>query len=364
MTEPHYKKALLAFGNYQPDLPGTEHGFEEFSVIPLSGGLINDTYKIESPSGNTFILQRINQHVFPQPEEVQENYIHLSDYAASGSAGFKMPKPMYYSQTGSLFKDDNGNSWRAFEFVNDSIAVPVANTPSQAGETAATFAKFTKAFSGFDTCLLHEVIPGFHNLSLRYRQFETSLSTALPERMDRSAGLCAELKNRERYKFFYEEIKTSDEYPLRVMHHDAKIANILFNNRSGEVICPVDFDTTMPGYFFSDLGDMIRSMAGSAGENETDLRQVTIRTDIYKAVIEGYLSHLADKFTVVERNHIHHAGLLITYMQALRFLTDFLGGDTYYKIDYPHHNLRRAENQLALLKSLEEFLKLEYHYES
>jgi thiamine kinase-like enzyme len=147
-----------------------------------------------------------------------------------------------------------------------------------------------------------------------------------------------------------------------VMHHDAKIANILFSKKTGDVICPVDFDTVMPGYFFSDLGDMIRSMACSLDETSTDFENLTIRKEFYKAIVEGYLSVMKNQFTVSENKYIHYAGLLMIYMQALRYMTDYLNGDIYYKTNYAEQNFDRAKNQVILLKRLEEFFKDEYQF--
>jgi Ser/Thr protein kinase RdoA (MazF antagonist) len=145
------------------------------------------------------------------------------------------------------------------------------------------------------------------------------------------------------------------------MHHDAKIANVLFSNKTGKVICAVDFDTVMPGYFFSDLGDMIRSMVCSEDENSLHFNKIKIRKVFYEAIVSGYLMKMGKQLTDAEKKHIHYAGLLMIYMQAFRFLTDYLNGDVYYKINYPEHNFERAKNQLTLLQRLEDFLAVHYH---
>jgi thiamine kinase-like enzyme len=362
MSQPNYKQALLAFGNYHPDLPISNQEFDEFIVTPLSGGLINQTYKVESPLSVPFILQQINQHVFTNPENVQRNYILLSQYAEFEFTGLKLPWALGYQQQKTLLRDEDGNYWRAFEFIDNSKSYSIAKTPAQAKATAKTFAKFTLAFDDLNTGSLKETIPGFHNLTLRYQQFEDSLQTELYERLQNALTLIDELKKRERYKFFYEEITASAEFPQRVMHHDAKIANILFNAKTGKLICPVDLDTAMPGYFFSDLGDMIRSMAANTDENDNDFEKIEIRKEFYDAIIEGYLSEMTKILTEPEKKYIHYSGLLIVYMQALRFLTDYFNGDTYYKVEYAGQNFIRAKNQLTLLQKLEEFLKNNYGF--
>jgi thiamine kinase-like enzyme len=360
------KEVLEAFTSYSPDLPG--HSAGSITVEKIGNGLINHSYKVSCELKPDFFLQRVNKNVFHYPEYLQENYIHLSQYAEfvrKDSFGeftnLRMPWPVYCGKESTLFIDSNEDYWRAFEFIEESKTVIVAEKTSQAKTTARAFAKFTAAFADMNVDLLKEVIPGFHNLSLRYKQFEESLNTELYERMAKTIDLVKELKQRERYKHFYEIITGSGEFPKRVMHHDAKISNVLFHQKSGEVICPVDYDTAMPGYFFSDLGDMIRSMACSHDENQsTGILQ--IRKDFYESIISGYTEVMDNQLSSLERKYIHSSGLLMIYMQALRFITDYLNGDTYYKVTYLEQNFDRAINQLTLLQKLEEFLLSNYNF--
>ena len=348
-------EVLSAFGNYEPDLP--DHSPGEMVVEPLGGGLINHTYKVCSEFKTPFILQCINKHVFQDPTAVQENYIHIWEYAQYESTRLRIPEPRYCGESITLFVDDNENYWRAFEYIGNTITIPSASTKNQAITTAGAFAKFTAAFHDFHTELLKNVIPGFHDLGLRYAQFEESLKGEYYERMSKAMSLVDELKKRERYKHFYEIMTESpDDFPLRVMHHDAKIANVLFNKKNGRVICPIDLDTVMPGYFFSDLGDMIRSMACINDEDSREFDRIKIRKDYYNAIVSNYLSVMGNQLTPSEKKYIHYAGLLMVYMQALRFLTDYLNGDTYYRTNYPDQNFDRAMNQYVLLMRLEEWL--------
>jgi thiamine kinase-like enzyme len=330
MAEPIYTEVLESYAS----------PLHKFIVEPLDGGLINNSFKVTSTTKHySILLQRINHHVFKKPENVQLNYQLLWQYLKSSEIDFKIPEPKY-------FPGDIG----------------IAETTEQAKTTAKTFAEFTLAFQDLDAELLKETIPDFHNLSFRYKQFEDALKSGQKEKIQKATPLIEELKQRNRYANFYVIITESEEFPKRVMHHDAKIANILFSKETGEVICPVDFDTTMPGYFFSDLGDMIRSMACSLDENSTDFENISIRKDFYSAIIDGYLSVIEKQLTPSEKKYIHYAGILIIYMQALRFITDYLNGNIYYKTNYPEQNFDRAKNQLALLKKLEEFLKEEYSF--
>jgi hypothetical protein len=140
------------------------------------------------------------------------------------------------------------------------------------------------------------------------------------------------------------------------MHHDCKISNILFDADTHEVICPVDLDTVMPGKYFSDIGDMVRTMACTEEENSTAWELIDVKPDYYHAIINGYLEGMGNDFTAAEKQHIHQPGLLLTYMQCIRFVTDFLNNDIYYKTSYPEQNLNRALNQLILLEKLEAFV--------
>ena len=334
----------------------------DLKVERLNGGLINHTYKLTNGFKPGLLLQQINKNVFANPADVQDNYMAIWQYANSSPAGLRLPAPAYFDENCTLFIDNNENYWRVFEFIDDARMFTVAVNAEQVKATANAFALFTAAFTDFDVRLLKTVIPGFHDLLLRHRQFEEAIQTASNERLSIAIPIIESLKQRERYKHFYEAIIQSDEFLLRVMHHDAKIANVLFSNKNGQVVCPVDFDTVMPGYFFSDMGDMIRSMVGSDDENSTNTDRLEIRKDFYEAILAGYLDVISNQLTDSEKKYIHYAGLLMIYMQALRFIADYLNGDIYYRINYSEQNFDRAKNQLTLLQKLEDFLNLHYHF--
>lgn len=353
MKEEIYKEALDAYAN-----PA-----QEFIVKPVGTGLINQSFKVTSKNtGDSFLLQEINQRVFPQPGKVQHNYEILWKYLQSEEIFFFIPEPKYFPGDTTLFCDSKNHYWRVFEFINGTKTLDVAEKISEAKAAAESFAEFTASFSSFDTDRLAITIPDFHNLSFRFNQFKESLHTHNYGRLQKAADIISELKERERYANFFDVITESEEFPKRVMHHDAKISNVLFDEESNEVICPIDFDTVMPGYFFSDIGDMIRSMACSHNETSTDFDSIHIRPDFYKAILEGYLGIMDKDLTASENKYIHYAGIVMIYMQSLRFLTDHLNGDTYYRTAYEEQNFDRAMNQLALLKRLEEFLLKEYDF--
>ena len=360
MNEQIPSEVVEAFITYGPGLP--DHSAGDIIVEKIGGGLINHSYKVCCELKSDFFLQQINKNVFANPEQVQENYIQLWQYAEFEFTGLRLPAPKYCGRNATLYIDKKENYWRAFEFIQDSKTTNKATTPAQAKATAKAFAKFTAAYDEMNIHQLKTVIPGFHNLSLRYQQLEEALGGELYERMSKALPIVDELKQREKYKHFFEIITESAEFPQRVMHHDAKIANVLFHKKTGKVICPVDYDTVMPGYFFSDLGDMIRSMVCSEDENSTSFESISIRKEFYEAIIAGYSEVMKNFFTEAEKRYIHYSGLLVIYMQAFRFITDYLNGDIYYHIDYTEQNFDRAKNQLILLQKLEEFLNSNYSF--
>lgn len=352
MKEP-YQEALDAFAN--PSY--------EYSVEPFNSGLINRTYKITNKqTGNSFVLQQINSRIFSEPAQLQHNYEKLWSHLQNEEIMFIMPEPRYFPGTSPLYYDSDKNYWRVFEFMHGAVTYDTAQDVEQAGRVARVFGYFTACFRDFNAKELYTTIPGFHHLPSRYTQFTESLHTKNYQRLLKAAPIADALKKRERYASLYEVLTSSDAFPQRVIHHDAKISNVLFDQKSGEVICPVDFDTTMPGFFFSDLGDMIRSMACCKDENSTELTDLCIRPDYYEAIVDGYLSVMQDQLTDAEKKYVHFSGLMIIYMQSLRFLTDYLSGDRYYRTDYKEQNFDRANNQLVLLENLEKFLRDRYQF--
>lgn len=325
-------------------------------------GLINQSYNVTCANGTNFFIQQLNTNVFSHTDFIQENYRLLWQYLQNKNICTLMPAPIFPNENTLVSIDKSGNQWRAFKFVPNSYSIPIAANAQQVFTVAKTFARFTATFEKFDASLLKDTITNFHNLAFRYIEFEQALTHADATRKENAVELISALQERAHYKSFYENVTSSTEFPKRVMHHDAKISNVLFSTETNEVICPVDFDTTMSGYFFSDIGDMIRSMTCSLDEASTDFDNIQIIKEYYKAIIEGYTSEMNHLLTESEKKHIHCAGLIMIYMQALRFLTDYLNGDIYYKTTYPEQNFNRALNQLTLLQRLEFFLEEEYNF--
>jgi len=337
----------------------------KISVEQLGNGLIHHTYKAKNNTADkAIVLQAINTNIFKHPEDIALNYLQIYEHLQKHKELIKIPAPIISSDGKLIWKDSANNNWRATEFINHSYSPMAANNEKAAYTVAKSFACFTKSLAQLDITQLKEIIPNFHNLAFRYKQFEDAITKAPQILLLKSTHIIAELRQRKKLVDFFERIKNSPDYPTRVMHHDCKISNILFDEKKNEVICPVDLDTTMPGKFFSDPGDMIRSMACTVDENSTEREKINIRPAFYKSILAGYLEGIGNIFTVQEKKSIHYAGLMLIYMQSLRFLADFLNGDVYYKTDYPEQNLNRTLNQLILLERLEEFLEKEYLFDA
>ena len=331
-----------------------EFGLDNPTVEPLGEGIIHHTFKVESDV-QAIVLQQINTNVFTKPEALIDNYLLVHQYLQD-SGRIRIPEPVE-SQSGDwLVKDEDGSCWRATEFIDNTYSPDSAHDARAAYTTAACFGSFTRALQGINISQLDVVIAEFHDLSFRYQQFEDAINKAELFKAMRATHVIAELRQRKYLVDFYKAIKNNPSFPLRLMHHDCKIGNILFDRTTHEVICPIDLDTIMPGKYFSDLGDMIRTMACTEGEESRKWEAIDIRKDFYESIVNGYLSAMGNVFTAEEKEHIHKSGSMMIYMQALRFITDFLEGDKYYKTSYPEQNLNRALNQLILLEKLEEFL--------
>ncbi|MGB8191377.1 MAG: aminoglycoside phosphotransferase family protein [Chitinophagaceae bacterium] len=330
-------------------------GMPNAFIEPLGNGLIHYTYKALE-NGKAIVLQKINTKVFADPDSLVSNYLALYEYLEQKDE-VKIPAPVAAVNGQWLLKDHGNESWRATEFITNSYSPDATDSARSAYTAASCFGKFTKSLSGVDLTQLRVLLADFHDLAYRYHQFEDVVTNTQGMRLMRATHVIAELRQRRHLVDFYSSIKNNPAYPVRLMHHDCKINNILFDIDTKEVICPIDLDTIMPGKYFSDLGDMIRTMACTVDENSRQWEAIDIRPDYYDAIMQGYLDGVGNELTPEEKANIHKSGLLMTFMQTLRFVTDFLQGDIYYRTTDPEQNLNRALNQLVLLEKLEDFLE-------
>jgi Ser/Thr protein kinase RdoA (MazF antagonist) len=321
-------------------------------VKPFGSGLINSTWKIIC-GDEQYIVQKINHAIFKQPQYIAANIRLLADYLGKMHAGFLFVAPVTTTDNREIVIVDGDGYYRMFPFIQNSHTIDVVTNAQQAYEAAKQFAAFTKRLAGFNAADLKITLPDFHNLSLRYQQFEQALQNGNRQRIQATITQIEVLKMHKDIVDRFEKIKASTDFKLRVTHHDTKISNVLFDEKNNG-LCVIDLDTVMPGYFISDVGDMLRTYLSPASEEESDFTKIKIRGEYLDAIIKGYLSEMEDELTETEKQSFIYAGEFMIYMQALRFFTDYLNNDVYYGSKYEGHNLVRAKNQMVLLQLLKE----------
>jgi len=321
-------------------------------IKPFGSGLINNTWKVEDKREDTsFILQRINQHVFRVPENIAFNIRMIGSYLSVHHPDYFFVRPLETVDKEDLLFLEGEGYFRLIPFVRHSHTVDVVQTPDQAYEAAKQFGRFTHLLNGFPVNDLKVTIPDFHNLSLRYHQFIQILGTGNPDRIAKCHDEIQWLKDQNYILKRFEAMKESPDFSIRVTHHDTKISNVLLDEED-KGICVIDLDTVMPGYFISDVGDMMRTCLSPVSEEEKDFSKIQIREAYYEAIVRGYSDGMENELSSKERNAFFDAGCYLIYMQAIRFLADHLNNDAYYGAKYDGHNFIRGANQIVLLKRL------------
>jgi Ser/Thr protein kinase RdoA (MazF antagonist) len=316
------------------------------AVVPFGSGLINGTWKL-SVGDDDYILQRINTNIFKSPQAIADNLVRLQKYLAQTAPNYIFAAPLP-ALNGEYLIFEDSQYYRLLPFIKNSHTVDEVSAPSQAYEAAKQFGKFSRLLNDFDADSLKYTLPDFHNLSLRVDQFKSALKNAAADRLDKAAVEIKEIEKYEDIADVYRRIVANKEIPLRVIHHDTKINNVLFN-ADDKGLGVIDLDTVMPGYFISDVGDMMRTYLSPANEEEKDLDKVYILEDNFAAIYKGYMAEMGEVLTSAEKDLFFYSGKFMIYMQAVRFLADYLNGDVYYHTTYPGQNLVRAQNQLSLL---------------
>jgi Ser/Thr protein kinase RdoA (MazF antagonist) len=319
----------------------------DYEVQLFGSGLINHTFKVSGNKG-VYILQEINSEVFKTPENIASNLKLIQNYLHIAHPGYLFVGPIPTLSGNFLVESDAGKYYRMFPFIKGSHTVNFIDDEKEAFEAAKQFGKFTYLLKDFDPNLLKYTLPDFHNLELRFEQFEIAAKKANAERTNQASAEINEVYKHNNILQTYRRILKDKEVPVRVIHHDTKISNVLFDTEHNG-LCVIDLDTVMPGYFFSDVGDMMRTYLSPASEEETDFSKIYIRENIFNAICSGYLLEMEEILTEKEKQYFIFSGELMIYMQAIRFLTDYLNNDIYYGSKYPGHNLNRAKNQFKLL---------------
>ncbi|SKB91494.1 phosphotransferase enzyme family protein [Daejeonella lutea] len=312
-------------------------------------GHINSTYLLSvDGEDKKFILQSINQNVFKDPLIIAQNVRLVGEYLKKN-----YPEYLFVGSIPALSGEEmplvDGVYWRMSRFIPNSVAYDTLSDPKQAFEAAEQFGRLSKLLSRFDPSLLRPSIPGFHDLNLRYDQFKEAHANAEEGLKLKASHQIETALSHSFIVDFFNSYKNSPDFPDRAMHHDTKISNMLFDKTTNEGLCVIDLDTLMAGKFISDLGDMMRTYVCAFSENEADMDKIFIRVEYFEAIINGYLKEMGSILTNTEKDLILFSGKYLIYMQALRFLTDYLNGNVYYPISYPEQNLVRTVNQFKLL---------------
>lgn len=339
-----------------------EHDSEFDSFKELASGHINDTYLIKAKTKPYYVLQRINHGVFPDVPGLIENKVAISHHIKEKLQHLSPKKQkrrilkFFKTNTGaSYFRGDEGNYWNLMQFIDKSVTHMTVPNEEVAYEGGRLLGQFLTLTNDFDASTLTEVIPDFHDMPFRYRQFEEALGKASKDRVKKAKPYIDLVHNSREEMHILQNLKESGVIKLRVTHNDTKISNVLFNKKE-KGLCLIDLDTVMPGIVHYDFGDAIRTSCNTAAEDETNLDLVEFNLNYYNAFTKGFLKNMGDSLTEIELKYLPLGAKTMIFIIGLRFLTDYLNGDIYFKTKYEDHNLDRAKNQFKLLQSLSEKL--------
>ncbi len=330
-------------------------------MTPCGNGHINHTFILSTDAGRRYVLQEVNTDIFKRPEEVMENIVRVTEHirACLSRTGGDVERgtlhvvPSVANPAVYWYRDREGRFWRAYDFVEHTVCRLLADSPDVFRKVGRAFGHFQRQLSDFDASLLHESIPDFHNTIKRLSHFRATLKA---DPVNRAAGVQEEidfiLARSGRCSLIVDAL-ADGSLPLRVTHNDTKLSNILLDETTGESVCVIDLDTVMPGSSLYDFGDSIRTGACTAAEDEPDISKVDFRPDMFLAYAEGFAEGTAGTLNAKEYAMLPDGAYVITLEQAIRFLDDYLNGDTYYHTDYPTHNLVRTRTQIKMLRGME-----------
>lgn len=319
-------------------------------AAPYGSGHINDTFAVTVGAlGDTrrYILQRINDQVFKDVPALMDNIVRVTEHIGDGMELLRAIDGLPYH------RDAAGNWWRCYVFIENASTHDILETANQAQEAAFAFGQFQQRLVDLPGPRLHETIPDFHHTRRRYETFEATAASDLKDRARLAEAEIAFVRERAALTNRFLARQAQGELPERITHNDTKLNNVMLDDGSHRAVAVIDLDTVMPGLALYDFGDLVRTCTNAAAEDATDLSTVVARPEIFSALAEGYLGATGDFLTPAEIEELPYAGILITFETGLRFLTDYLAGDTYFKIHRPDHNLERARSQFALVRSLE-----------
>ena len=334
------------FSQFHPNL-------KLISIEAFGTGHIHVTYKLSTQNDASFILQKINRVVFPNIPALQGNIEKVIDHMnRQHSNAINMLKIFKTKAGKSYFLDNDGDYWRLFNFIPGSKTYDRVLDAGLAYEAGKAYGTFQEMFRDFSPTLLHETLPNFHHIDNRLQLFEISVLNNPLNRVEEVKNEIEFVRSRVRRMQRIMLKGQAGLIPLRITHNDTKINNVLFD-KDDKAICVIDLDTVMPGYIHYDFGDAIRTGAASADEDESDLIKMSIDLKLFEAYSRGFLEQTIDFIDQEEMDELYFAPQLLTFIIALRFLTDYVNGDAYFKVDHENHNLQRWYAQKQLLLSME-----------
>ena len=355
MNDSGLTQARAAAGQFL--LPG-----EIGSVKPIGSGHIHQTFLVApiSETKDKLVLQKFNTHVFRDPDAVMHNLFLVTNHIRkktekirNDGAGMLVLEPVKTLKGENYFIDAQGNVWRCLRYIPDTISYDRAPDASVVFEGGKAFGTFLRLLSDLPAEEVKITIPEFHNLDFRLEQFHQALRDGRKDRREETSSEIEMILEREEQMKLIRKLAQRGLIPLRVVHHDTKINNVLFSAQN-KALCVIDLDTVMPGFVHDDFGDAIRTFTNTGEEDDPDLSRVSMNLSFFEAFAEGFLGATSNMLTQIEKEYLPLSALVMTYMQTIRFLTDYLNGDTYYKIHHPRHNLQRTKAQMQLLLSMEE----------
>lgn len=326
-------------------------------LAPYGNGHINDTYTTEGP--NRYILQKINTNIFKDPDGLMENIQLVTDYLREiiakegGDPNRETLTVIPTIDNKPYYTSAEGFAYRVYKFIEDSVTLEVPENAGQLYHVGAAFGKFQRQLNDFPADKLHETIPDFHDTEKRYEAFLKAVEADTQMRANSVEDEINFVKEYSKYKSIVMDGIREGSIPLRVTHNDTKINNVLLDRVTGEGVCVIDLDTVMPGSALYDFGDALRTGAATAAEDEEDLSKMEFDLEAFTFFAKGFLKETANILTKKEVELLPESALLMTYECGTRFLTDYLSGDTYFKIHRTHHNLHRAMTQFKLVRDIE-----------
>ena len=326
------------------------------SISQINSGHINDTYLVSSVSGDQYVLQKINKSIFKDIQGLIANKVLISEHLSKSNTIYETVSFVKTNQDQFYAIDDHNDHWMLMNYIEDSVVYHIASNKTMVYETGKLYGDFINRCSKLEIDRLKETLPNFHSIPYRYGQFESALKNASSEAKHLAKQEIEFVYNSGKEMHQLSDLVTHNTFPVRVTHNDAKLSNILFD-KNDKGLAVIDLDTVMPGIVAFDFGDSIRSICSTTMEDDSNLEGTAINLDFFESFCTGFAEHTKHLLTSAEVQYLSLGAKTITFIMGLRFLTDFLNGNVYYKTDFETHNLVRAKNQFKLVQSIQEHYK-------